>query len=237
MKTIFDDYPEHLCVKKLEQTRGSLIAEFKQTKLGTHWCECIKSHNGLEKVGKYLINHRDSISEEEEARFFYLLDEICIITDILRGNAAKYWLNVDYEEDDANEQPQEQLNFFAPKKNLQELLKQTWFEEVRTDAKYDSQWSDGFVEALMASEFGEGIARQWAVKGMRNKRTQLKAYTVGLLKDEGVLKGSYDSIAVKVALTYKPRTFSRAMAEGKKQPYAEWVREYVIGNGNVSYTE
>ena len=105
VKTIFDDYPEHLCVKKLEQTRESLIAEFKQTKLGTHWCECITSHNGLEKVGKYLINHRDSISEEEEARFFYLLDEICIITDILGGNAAKYWLNVEYceiEEIDQN---------------------------------------------------------------------------------------------------------------------------------------
>ena len=50
------------------------------------------------------------------------------------------------------EKPKEALNFFAPKKNLQELLKQAWFAEVRTDAKYDARWTDSFVEALMASE-------------------------------------------------------------------------------------
>jgi hypothetical protein len=97
VKAIFEDYPEDLCFSKLTETREELIREFRQPRLGKHWCECIRLPKGLEKVGKYLINHRDSISEEEEARFFYLLDEICIITDILRGNAAKYWLNVEYE--------------------------------------------------------------------------------------------------------------------------------------------
>lgn len=121
----------------------------------------------------------------------------------------------------------EELNFFAPKKNLQELLKGAWFAEVRTDEKYDSMWTDGFIEALMASEYGEGIARDWAVKGAREKKNLLKSHIVGLLKDAGVLKGSYDAIATKVALTDKPRTFSRSMAEGKHQPYAEWVKEYV----------
>lgn len=119
------------------------------------------------------------------------------------------------------------LNFFAPQKNLQELLKHSWFADVRTDAKYDAAWTDNFIEALIASEYGEGIARDWAVEGMRNKHNQIKAYVVGLLKDANVLKGSYDAISVKVALTDKPRTFSRAMAEGKKQRYAEWVKEYV----------
>ena len=125
------------------------------------------------------------------------------------------------------EEPQEELNFFAPKKNLQELLKQAWFADVRTDAKYDAQWTDGFVEALMTSEYGEGIARQWAVTGARNKRNQLKGYVVGLLKDSGVLKSSYDAIAAKIGITEKSRTFSRAMGDGKKQPYADWVKEYV----------
>lgn len=96
VKAIFEDYPEGLCFSKLTETREELISEFRQTRLGKHWCECIMLPKGLEKVGKYLINHRDSISEEEEARFFYLLDEICIITDILKGNASRYWLNVDY---------------------------------------------------------------------------------------------------------------------------------------------
>lgn len=135
------------------------------------------------------------------------------------------------------EKPQEELNVFAPKKNLQELLKESWFRTVRTDEKYNAAWTDTFVEALMASEYGEGIARQWAVNGVRNKHNQLKGYVVGLLKDEGVLKGSYDSIAEKVALTDKPRTFSRAMSGGKKQPYADWVKEYVSGIENIGKKE
>lgn len=134
-------------------------------------------------------------------------------------------------------EPQEELNFFAPKKNLQVLLKQAWFAEVRTDAKYDATWTDGFVEALMASEYGKGIARQWAIQGARNKRNQLRAYVVGLLTDAGVLKGSYVEIANKTGLNNKERTFSTHMSRGKKQPYADWVKEYVKGDENVSEKE
>lgn len=129
----------------------------------------------------------------------------------------------------ADAQRKEELNLFAPKKHLQELLKGAWFAEVRTAEKYDAAWTDGFMEALMASEFGEGIARQWAVKGAREKKNQLKGYVVGLLKDAGVLRGSYDAIAARVGITSEARTFSRYMGKGKRQPYAEWVREYVAG--------
>ncbi|MBR1801433.1 MAG: hypothetical protein IJ767_08115 [Bacteroidaceae bacterium] len=124
---------------------------------------------------------------------------------------------------------EEELNLFAPKKNLQELLKRPWFAQVRTDARYDAAWTDGFVEALMASEYGEGIARQWAVQGVRGKKSQLKGYVVGLLVDAGVLTGGYDAIARKIDPNGKKRTFSSYMGRGKKQPYAEWVKEYVAG--------
>ena len=132
------------------------------------------------------------------------------------------------------EEPREELNLFAPKRNLQELLKQPWLATVRTDKRYDAAWTDGFLEALMASEYGEGIARQWAVSGVRNKRNQLKGYVVGLLKDAGVLKGSYDAIAARIGLTHEVRTFSSYMGRGKKQPYAGWVKEYVAASGYVS---
>ena len=115
----------------------------------------------------------------------------------------------------------------SPKKNLQELLKGAWFADARTDEKYDATWTDSLIEALMTSEYGEGIARQWAEDGERNKRDQLKGYVVGLLKDAGILKGSYDSIARKIGLTQEARTLSRYMGQGKKQPYADWVKEYV----------
>ena len=79
--------------------------------------------------------------------------------------------------------PPEELSFFAPKKNLQELLKQKWFAELRSDDKYNSQWTDNFIESLIASDYGEGIARDWAVTGARDKnglrRFRLPFYTSG----------------------------------------------------------
>lgn len=115
-------------------------------------------------------------------------------------------------------------NFYGPTRAIQELLKQRWFAEARADAKYDARWTDGFIEALMASEYGEGIARQWEAE---NKRNQLKAYVAGLLKDGGVLKGSYLAIANMTGQNNGKRTFSTNMSRGKKQPYADWVKEYI----------
>lgn len=123
----------------------------------------------------------------------------------------------------------EQLNYFAPTKNLQELLRQPWFKALRTDERYNQQWTDNFVSALMASEFKDGIAQDWAIQGKRRKVTQIKGYIVGLLSDAGVLKGSYDSIAAKIGVTGDPRSFSRYMSQGKKQPFAAWVSDYVSG--------
>ena len=105
------------------------------------------------------------------------------------------------------------------------------FREARTAGV------DNFIESLIASDYGEGIARDWAVTGARDKKNQLTAYVVGLLKDGGVLKGSYVAIGNKTGLNNKERTFSTNMSRGKKQPYAEWVKDYVSGTENVSKTE
>jgi len=85
VKKIFDEYPDNLGVKKLLETRSSLIKEFLQCELGQHWYNCILQDNGLELMGRFLVNHQDNITEEEEYHFLFLLDEICLITDILTG--------------------------------------------------------------------------------------------------------------------------------------------------------
>ena len=150
----------------------------------------------------------------------------------------------EHEEADAPteepEKPKEKLNFFAPTNSLQLLLKQAWFAEVRSDAKYDAAWTDAFVEALMASEYGEDIARQWQEKedAKRSKQPQIKARLIGTLKDSGVLLGSYGQIAEAVGIVVndnggkkkKPyKSFADYMGryKGRKPDYADWVREYV----------
>ena len=138
--------------------------------------------------------------------------------------------DVDNENEDENAEPvEEELNYEAPKINLQQLLKQPWFAEVRSEEKYDAAWTDAFVDSLMGSEYGEALAREWNNGGRLDRCTQIKGYLLGLLKDAGALKGSYDAIAEKANLMDNPRSFSRYMANGKKQPYAQWVKGCVKG--------
>lgn len=138
--------------------------------------------------------------------------------------------DVDNENSNENTEPvAEELNYFAPTNSLRMLLKQPWFSDARSDEMYTAEWTDAFVEALMGSEYGEEIAREWNNGGKLDRCSQIKGYLLGLLKDAGVLKGSYDAIAEKVNLTDKPRTFSRYMSDGKLQPYALWVKEYIKG--------
>ena len=124
-----------------------------------------------------------------------------------------------------------ELNYFAPRKNLQELLQQEWFFSYRTNKAYDEQWTNSLVKALMESEWKECIARDWSAEGERSKCMQIRGYVIGLLKDNGVLKGSYDSIAEATNLTENHRSLSRYMGEGKRQPYAAWMKAYVESHG------
>ena len=129
---------------------------------------------------------------------------------------------------------EEDLNYEAPKINLQHLLRQPWFAEARSEERYDAAWTDAFVEALMGSEYGEGIARDWAVQGLRERKNKVRGFVVGLLKDAGVLKGSYRAIAAEVGIVVGEgdkkdpyRTFADYMGRGKRQSYALWVKGYV----------
>ena len=123
-------------------------------------------------------------------------------------------------------QEAEPLNFFAPSKNLKVLLAEEWFSVLTANEElYTRQWTDQFVETLMHSEWGEQVAREWAVM---DKRLTLKCMIIGQLKDAGVLKGSYNQIAKLLDLDgEKPATLAKYMGLGKKQPYAEWIENYV----------
>ena len=131
-------------------------------------------------------------------------------------------------EEDENPQvaEKEEKNYFAPMKNLEMLLKGDWFKECRTDGKYNAKWIDGLVEALMESEWKELIADEWSVK---NKRLMLKCKIIGVLKDAGVLRGSYNQLS-KVLPDKggkKAASLAEYMGKGKNEPYADWITAYV----------
>lgn len=148
-----------------------------------------------------------------------------------RTNFLKYMHKIDLAQQEAAKKPElaeETLNYFAPSKNMKVLLGGEWFSVLTTDDKrFDRHWTDGFVEALMHSEWGERIAREWAVA---DKRLTLKCMIIGVLKDAGVIKGSYNQIAKLLDIDEEnPATLAKYLGMGKKQPYAEWIEEYVKG--------
>lgn len=127
-----------------------------------------------------------------------------------------------------DEQSNTQLNYFAPTKNLKVLLTEEWFGMLTTDEKrFTAKWIHSFVDALMASEWRDQIATDWAVK---DKRLGLKCMIIGILKDVGVIQGSYNSIAKLLEMDGEnPATLAKYMGMGKKQPFAEWIDNYTKG--------
>ena len=216
VKTFFDDYPAHLCMSKMIQTREELINEFKQTKLGAHWFECILLPEGLEKVGKYLINHRDTISVEEESHFFYLLDEICIMTDILQGNISKYWLNVEFKDAEYIQRQKKETKNISHEANpvLDAIKEQTvlpkmssnkateYAELIENCFKFPNDFTRERV-AVVVKEFYHGSAANLALieivlydHGQLKKRNRHMAFLkalmawgiIGKVDDEGIKK-------------------------------------------------
>ncbi len=116
------------------------------------------------------------------------------------------------------------LNYFAPQKNLQVMLHEDWFCELATDSsRFNATWTDNFVGALMTSEWRDQIAQEWSVN---DKRQMLKCMIIGVLKDAGVLKCSYNFLARQID-PENASTLAKYMGMGKRQPYADWIMEYV----------
>ena len=124
------------------------------------------------------------------------------------------------------ESPEKALNYFAPTKNLKVLMTEEWFSMLTVDEnRFTATWIHDFVDALMASEWRDQIAADWAVA---DKRLGLKCMIVGALKDAGVIRGSYNAIAKLLDMEGEnPATLAKYMGMGKKQGFADWIDAYV----------
>ncbi len=128
------------------------------------------------------------------------------------------------------------LNYTTPRIVLQNMLKAQGVRPAFSKPKLHTEnWTDRFIASLMASEYGDYIAKKWAEK---DQRLLLKGYIFGMLAETGVMKGSKLSIAraclnvsekSKVPeLVRQVNTFASYMSKSrwKDEPYADWVLEY-----------
>ena len=99
IKNMLEELPSPLDFNMIKEERNGLIEVFRENPLGNRWIMCIEHEDGIKKIAKYYMNHQNDFTTEEKYQFFYNLDKICIIEEILKGNAQKYGLKVDYPED------------------------------------------------------------------------------------------------------------------------------------------
>lgn len=174
-----------------------------------------------DRVGQYFyITAHDENAKAHRSRLLKYLHKIEMVQEERRALLAA-------QADGCRRQAEgEELNYFAPGKILKTLLCEEWFTTLVTDDKrYDTKWVTGFVDALMASEWREQIARDWAVK---ERRLMLKCMIIGALKDADVVKGSYNAIAKLLDMEGEnTATLAKYIGMGKKQPFAEWIARYV----------
>lgn len=99
IKNMLEELPSPRNLNRLQKEHNRLISTFSKTPLGNQWIQCMEYEDGIKHVAKYFMNKKNNLTMEEKSQFFYTLDKICIIEEILNGNAQKYGLKVDFPED------------------------------------------------------------------------------------------------------------------------------------------
>lgn len=119
----------------------------------------------------------------------------------------------------------EEKNYFAVMRIILESMRKDWFWDLRTDKKYNKAWIENFLNALMATEWGERIAREWR---RVSSRVKLECKIIGTLIDAGVLGVSYNAIASMLDYPdFTDDSLGIYVGLGKKEAYFKWVCEYV----------
>lgn len=95
IKNMLEELPCPLNLSRLKKEYDNLIFIFKTSTLGSQWIQCMEHKDGIKYMAKYFMNHRYNCKFEGN-QFFLMLDKICIIEDILKGNACRYGLEIEY---------------------------------------------------------------------------------------------------------------------------------------------
>ena len=174
-----------------------------------------------------------------EQVFFDTVGCIAMLTEVLCGRAHQYFFN-------PNDEDRLKLKAFmgggkvpdflasgSPTVGLKGLLGGEWLRVVRRSPQFDEDWCDMVVNALLTSEHGEAIARDWKLKSQI-----MMGYVIGSLKAAGVFRDHSNlSIAKEILTPYygdvamelkkKSSTFANYMGHAKEAFFYQWVVDYV----------
>ena len=178
------------------------------------------------KFGKYAMNHMKQFSYETTKSLF----ELEAVLDMVNDDLAAMYPKLQAVISKYRPHPKS-LNTFAPAKLIMETIASPQLLKQVSYAKYTRAWFEQFTQQLLASPHGTMIAEEWNAGG---KCIKIPAYVAGCLLKAGVYHGNMSSVARAIIdcrpIGVKPSSYSTYIGEGKKQPYLEWVLEYVKSN-------
>ena len=173
-------------------------------------------------IRKHVLKHFDELNGDHFSALFRLEKLLTLMhQDMvkLKPELAKHLVN--------NTIQKEEKNYFAIVKNLSEKLMKDWFWDYRTGKKYNRSWIENFLNALMESEWGDAIFKDWR---RESSRLKLICKIIGTLIDANVLDVSYNAVAPMLNQEELPsETLANYIGLGKKQDYFTWICEYVKG--------
>ena len=213
------DYPYHRrsLSHKFKDTPGYQEAYTKFMKFATRQEGMIIPKLG--DYGKYIAVNINKFRPEQQIALFSIIRKFEMIHEDmvkLKPELAHYLNKI------------EETNTFGIVNSLTRLMQQPWFKEFRTDPKYDDAWIEQFLDNLIKSEWRHGILQEWE---NARRRSKLKCKIIGAMRDAGILKSDYQTIAEKINMGNElpAETHANYMGYGKAQPYFEWICDYVKG--------
>lgn len=177
-----------------------------------------------QKFGKYAMKHIKGFSYEDARSLF----ELDAILDFVNTDLTTIDPKLQAIINKHRPQP-ESPNGYAPAIITKKILTQQNVLLLVTDKqKYTADWIDKFIDALMASKYGNGIAKDW--QNIR-KRDKIPALIAGTLVKAGVFPDNKALLARTIRKGYdfhvKTNCYSTYMGMTEEQPYLEWVLDYV----------
>ena len=167
------------------------------------------------KIGKYFFKHRKEVDAKQRIALFAFIKMIELI--------------------EIEKQPKEEVKEEVNYEGIKIAMTSKYFPKCSAALakKYNAEWLDNYMTALMNSKHKDAIVAEW---GDDTTRKQVYCAILGALKDKGVYKGSYEAMArmiyegdsdeIEKDKKRNERTLAKYIGDGKHHIIGEWTATY-----------
>lgn len=100
---LLESTPPELRLTELTQERDELISRLAGTMAGMRWMKHMRANDGWRFMAIYLFGQQSRISQDDIQELFMTIDQIAILTDVLRGRGKIYGIDFKAFTDEAVE--------------------------------------------------------------------------------------------------------------------------------------